>query len=50
MQMMQNYQAMKAQYSFYHRSYLGSLKLHGFINGMLRIPYLLDGTVKNPHY
>jgi hypothetical protein len=27
MQMMQNYQPMKAQYSFYLRSYLGSLKL-----------------------
>jgi hypothetical protein len=40
---------MKAQYSFYLRSYLGCLKLHGFINGMLIIPYLLDGTVKNPH-
>jgi hypothetical protein len=31
-------QPMKAQYTFYLGSYLGSLKLHGFINGMLRIP------------
>jgi hypothetical protein len=38
MKMMQNYQPMKAQYSIYLRSYLGSFKLHGFINGMLRIP------------
>jgi hypothetical protein len=38
MQMMQNCQPMKAQYSFYLGGNLGSLKLHGFINEMLRIP------------
>jgi hypothetical protein len=37
---------MKTQYFFYLRSNLGSLKLHGFINEMLRIPYILDETVK----